>query len=165
MIEVKLPDGTVKEYADGATALDVAQSIGERLANAVVAAEVKSLAEQSKKANFQVRRILSEIQQATNTAVLSTEQGSKAVNKAGEVVGNAGEVINALSEIIAASSRAATQISASARQQAAGVTQLNEGVKNIDKVTKENALAIQQVEQSARTLTALSNELTELVDA
>jgi methyl-accepting chemotaxis protein len=130
---------------------------------AVVAAEVKSLADQSKKATAQVRHILGEIQQATNTAVLSTEQGTKAVNRAGEVVGNAGEVIGTLSEIIAASARAAAQISASARQQAAGVTQLNDGIKNIDKVTKENALAIQQIEQSARNLNALSNELTKLV--
>ena len=40
MIQVKLPDGTVKEYADGSTALDVAMSIGERLAQATIAAEV-----------------------------------------------------------------------------------------------------------------------------
>lgn len=40
MIEVKLPDGTVKEYADGTTALDVAKSISDRLASAVVAADV-----------------------------------------------------------------------------------------------------------------------------
>ena len=40
MIQVKLPDGTVKEYPDNSSAIDVAQSIGERLANAVVAAEV-----------------------------------------------------------------------------------------------------------------------------
>lgn len=40
MIQVKLPDGTVKEYADGSTALDVAASIGDRLAQATIAAEV-----------------------------------------------------------------------------------------------------------------------------
>jgi threonyl-tRNA synthetase len=40
MIQVKLPDGTVKEYADGSTALDVAMSIGERLAQATIAAEI-----------------------------------------------------------------------------------------------------------------------------
>ena len=130
---------------------------------AVVAAEVKSLAQQSKKATAQVRQILSEIQQATNTAVLSTEQGTKAVTKAGEVVAKAGDVINTLSEIIANSARAASQISASANQQATGVIQLNEGIKNIDKVTKENALAIRQVEQSAEGLNALSIELSRLL--
>lgn len=40
MISVLLPDGSEKEYPDGSSALDVAQSIGERLASATVAAKV-----------------------------------------------------------------------------------------------------------------------------
>jgi len=40
MIEVQLPDGTIQECEDSATPLTVAQSIGERLAMAVVAADV-----------------------------------------------------------------------------------------------------------------------------
>jgi threonyl-tRNA synthetase len=40
MIQVKFPDGTLKEYADEATAMAVAESIGSRLAGAVIAAEV-----------------------------------------------------------------------------------------------------------------------------
>ncbi len=40
MIQVKFPDGSVKEYPDQASAMEVAQSIGSRLAGAVVAADV-----------------------------------------------------------------------------------------------------------------------------
>jgi threonyl-tRNA synthetase len=40
MIEVQLPDGKISEFPDDATPLSVAQSIGSRLAAAVVAAEV-----------------------------------------------------------------------------------------------------------------------------
>ncbi len=40
MIQVKLPDGSINEYPDQSTALDIAESIGSRLASAVVAAEV-----------------------------------------------------------------------------------------------------------------------------
>jgi threonyl-tRNA synthetase len=40
MPRVQLPDGSVKEFPEGASALDVARSIGERLANATIAAEV-----------------------------------------------------------------------------------------------------------------------------
>lgn len=40
MIQVQLPDASIKEYPDQATAMDVAESIGARLAGAVVAAEV-----------------------------------------------------------------------------------------------------------------------------
>ena len=40
MIQVQFPDASVREYPDQATALEVAQSIGSRLAGAVVAAEI-----------------------------------------------------------------------------------------------------------------------------
>ena len=40
MLEVQLPDGNVIEQSDQATAMDVAQTIGSRLAQAVVAADV-----------------------------------------------------------------------------------------------------------------------------
>lgn len=126
---------------------------------AVVASEVKSLAEQSKKATLQVRQILGEIQQATNTAVLSTEQGTKAVAKANEVVAQAGDTINTLTQTLSKSARSATQISAAATQQATGVEQLNVGIKNIDTVTRENMQAIKQIEKSTNNLHSLSIEL------
>ena len=40
MIQVQLPDGSVKEYPDSSSSLDVAESIGPRLAKACVAAVV-----------------------------------------------------------------------------------------------------------------------------
>ncbi|MEM1062025.1 MAG: TGS domain-containing protein, partial [Planctomycetota bacterium] len=42
-MKVQLPDGTLVEHADDATALDVANGISERLAQQVVAAEVASV--------------------------------------------------------------------------------------------------------------------------
>ena len=47
---------------------------------AVVAMEVRNLAEQSREATEQVREILSEIQYATNAAVMATEEGIKGVD-------------------------------------------------------------------------------------
>jgi methyl-accepting chemotaxis protein len=47
---------------------------------AVVAQEVRSLAERSKEATAQIKSILNDIQKAVNHAVMSTEQGSKAVD-------------------------------------------------------------------------------------
>ena len=38
-IHVKLPDGSVKELPKGSTALDVAKSIGQRLADAALVAK------------------------------------------------------------------------------------------------------------------------------
>ncbi len=131
---------------------------------AVVAAEVKSLAEQSKRATAQIRSILSEIQAATNAAVLSTEHGTHTVSQASDVTSRAGEVIKTLAQTLADSTQMATQISASANQQAAGVRQLNEGIRDIDTVTKQSLSAVQQIEESARNLNGLSNELASLTE-
>ena len=60
---------------------------------AVVAAEVRNLAEQSKQGTGQVRAILSDIQKATNEAVLATEQGIKVVERGRSRAQRAGEVI------------------------------------------------------------------------
>ena len=38
MVQIKLPDGTIKEYPDAVTPREIAASIGKRLAEAVIAA-------------------------------------------------------------------------------------------------------------------------------
>src|SRR5207249_7265034 len=80
---------------------------------AVVAAEVKSLADQAKKATVQVRQILGDIQKATNTAVLSTEEVTKGVARAIKLGTQAGETIAALTETLSETTRAVAQIVAS----------------------------------------------------
>ncbi|TWU10398.1 Methyl-accepting chemotaxis protein PctB [Novipirellula galeiformis] len=129
---------------------------------AVVAAEVKSLAQQSKQATIQVRKILSEIQEATQDAVHSTEQGNNAVRSASRVVESAGERISQLVSMLAVTAESATRISASANQQAVGVSQLNDGIRDINRVTQSNVEAIGQIEQAARNLNSLSQELSSL---
>lgn len=129
---------------------------------AVVAAEVKSLANQSKKATVQVRNILTEIQQAMNNAVITTEQGTKSVKEASDVAHQTGDIIKSLSETLADSVIKARQISASVGQQASGVIQVNDSMKDIDQVTRENVSAIRQIESAARNLISLSTELASL---
>jgi methyl-accepting chemotaxis protein len=129
---------------------------------AVVAGEVKALADQSKKATAQVRQILGEIQKATHTAVLSTEEVTKGVAGAARVAGQAGETIQALSETLADAAQAAAQIMASAAQQATGMAQIHQAMKNIDQVSRQNLVATKQVEQAAQNLNALGTQLTEL---
>ena len=128
----------------------------------VVASEVKTLADQSKKATGQVRHILGQIQKATNTAVLSTEQVTKGVASAIEVGGQAGETINTLAETLTETSRVMTQIAASVGQQAIGMAQINQAMKNIDVVAKQNTVATRQAAQAAESLNTLGARLASL---
>jgi methyl-accepting chemotaxis protein len=129
----------------------------------VVAAEVKALADQSKKATSQVRQILGQIQKATNSAVLSTEEVTKGVASAIRVVGQAGDTINALTNTLADVSQASTQIVASAGQQAAGMSQIHQAIRNIDQVTRQNLTATRQAEQAAQDLNSLGNQLAAMI--
>ncbi|NND96311.1 MAG: methyl-accepting chemotaxis protein, partial [Pirellulaceae bacterium] len=129
---------------------------------AVVAAEVKALAQQSKDATREVRQILTEIVEATGSAVMSTEKETKAVIEAGNVAVSTGGFVNRLLATISSSARNAKQISEAAKEQATGVIQLNKAIKNIETVAAENAIALQQIEQSAMDLNDLSTELAKL---
>jgi methyl-accepting chemotaxis protein len=129
---------------------------------AVVAGEVKALADQSKKATAQVRQILGQIQKATNSAVLSTEEVTKGVASAIKVGGQAGETIKALAETLTETARAVSQIAASVGQQATGMVQIHQAMKNIDTVAKQNAVATRQAAQAAENLNALGTKLAAL---
>jgi methyl-accepting chemotaxis protein len=129
----------------------------------VVAVEVKALAAQSKKATSQVRQILGQIQKATNTAVLSTEEVTRGVASAIKVGTQAGDTIKALADTLAEVARATTQIVASISQQATGMSQVHQAMRNIDQVAKQNTVATRQAAQAATNLNQLGNQLTSLV--
>jgi methyl-accepting chemotaxis protein len=126
---------------------------------AVVAMEVRNLAEQSREAVSQVRDILNEIQQTTNTAVMVTEQGTKGVDNGMTLVERAGEAIRELAGTIEEASNAAIQIAASTRQQTVGVDQLSEAMQNIRDMTATNLSSTMRVERAARELNQVARRM------
>jgi len=131
---------------------------------AVVAQEVKSLAEQSKQATKQVRSILMEVQKATSAAVMAAEQGSKAVAAGLMQATQAGESINALALSIDESAQAAFQIAASSQQQLVGMDQIAMAIGNIQLATTQNMTGTRQLEASAKSLQDLGGRLKVLVE-
>jgi len=132
---------------------------------AVVAAEVKALAEQSKQATAQVRAILSEIQRATQGAVMAAEQGVKASDAGVAVAAKAGDAIRLLTDSLTESSQAAQQILVSAQQQAAGTDQIALAMQNIQQASTQNMASTRQVERAAQDLNELAQRLRALVAA
>jgi methyl-accepting chemotaxis protein len=130
---------------------------------AVVAQEVRNLAEQSKQATVQVRGILTDIQKATNAAVMVTGQGSKAVEAGVRQSLEAGESVQKLGESIAEASQAATQIAASSQQQMAGMDQVTQAMENIKTASTQNVASTKQTEVAAKNIGELGRKLSELV--
>ena len=161
---------TVNDIADQSNLLALNAAIEAARAGeagkgfAVVAGEVRSLAEQSVQATAQVRDILSEIQKATNTAVMVTEEGTK---RAEEGVGRAqatGEAFHTISQHIQQVAQAAQQIAASANQQLVGMDQIGSAMDSINQATTQTEAGTRQVEGAAQNLNALAAQLTGLVE-
>ncbi|MCX6024578.1 MAG: methyl-accepting chemotaxis protein [Chloroflexi bacterium] len=129
---------------------------------AVVATEIRSLAEQSKTATAQVRTILSDIQRATNAAVMATEQGTKGVDAGQALIGQAGETIDELAEVIQQAAQAAQQIGASVRQHSVGMEQIAAAMGNINQASAQNVAAASSTQQAAESLTDLAGRLNRL---
>ena len=128
----------------------------------VVAREMRSLSDQSRKATAQVRSILADIQKATDVAVQSGERGLTAVTGAGAVVNRAGEAIQSLSGKLADNAGVAAQIAATARQQSAGIAEASAAMADILRVARQNVVAIGQAQSAAKHLEQLSAQLTDM---
>jgi methyl-accepting chemotaxis protein len=126
---------------------------------AVVALEVRNLADQNRDATIQVREILSEIQRATNAAVMVTEEGSKGVDHGQDLVNRAGGSIRDLAHAIEEAALAAMQIAASTRQQTIGMDQLTQAMRTIKQATSETLSSTTQVKASVQNLRDVTNRV------
>ncbi len=126
---------------------------------AVVAQEVKNLAEQSRQATAQIRVILNDVQKIISTAVMSTEQGMKAVSEGVSQTAEAGKAINAMSAAISEAVQAATQIAASSSQQIVGMDQVALAAGNIRQAAAQNLAGSRQVEVATKNLNELGKKL------
>jgi methyl-accepting chemotaxis protein len=131
---------------------------------AVVAMEVRNLADQNRDATVQVREILGEIQRATNSAVMVTEEGSKGVDSGQALVNSAGDSIRDLASGIEEAATAAMQIAASTRQQTIGMDQLTQAMRTIKHATTETVGSTMQVEASVQRLRDAASSVNKLMD-
>ncbi|MCS0494873.1 methyl-accepting chemotaxis protein [Ancylobacter sp. MQZ15Z-1] len=160
---------TVGDLAEQSNLLAVNASIEAAKAGefgrgfAVVASEIKTLADQSKQATAQVRRILVDIQKASQAAMLAAEQGVKAAEVGSVRAAESGNTIGVLADSITEAARAGQQIAAASQEQSAGMDQIAAAMRNIEQSTSQTVAATRQVERSARDLNDLASRLSALV--
>ncbi len=126
---------------------------------AVVAQEIKNLSERSKMATVQIKTILSDIQKEISSAVLATEQGTKAIDEGLIQSSNASEVIAALVSSVELSAQSNIQIAASSQQQMVGMDQIAAAMENIKEASVQTAQSIKQSEDSVGNLKNLGERL------
>lgn len=156
---------TVSDLADQSNLLALNAAIEASRAGeqgkgfAVVAQEIRTLAEGSKAATAQVRTILSDIQRATNAAVMATEQGTKGVDTGVRTIEQVGQTIDDLAEAIRQAAGSASQITASVRQHAVGMEQIAAAMGDINSATAQSLSAVTNTQQAAANLNDLAGRL------
>ncbi len=156
---------TVAELADQSNllalnaAIEAARAGEQGKSFAVVAQHVRDLAERSKAATVQVREILSEIQRATNAAVMVTEEGTKGVEQGVILATRAGQVIHQMSSEVESGAQANVQMAAAAQQQTAGMDQIAQAMTAIQQATTQALASTRQAERAAQDLHTLAQSL------
>jgi methyl-accepting chemotaxis protein len=126
---------------------------------AVVAAEVKSLANRALAAAKEVKGVIAEIQQATNAAVLAAEEGGKEVERGVELAHSAGQVMNNIVMVAERTAQSSAEISLATAQQQSASEQVVETMREIADVARQTAAGSRQMAESAQMLTAIAERL------
>jgi len=130
---------------------------------AVVADEVRKLAERTTKATKEIAGMIKKIQLDTKGAVSSMEEGTKQVDEGIKMADKAGA---SLHEIVGISQRVTdkvSQIAAASEQQSSASEQISKNVEAISSVTSETAAGVQQVARAAEDLNRLTENLQQLL--
>lgn len=131
---------------------------------AVVAAEMKVLADQAKGATSQVRSILGDIQRGINSSVMLTEEAVKRVALGKERTDTTQRTIDEMAGRIRESVNTFQQIVASTNQQQIGIEQVMGALQNIREASQQTAASTRQLDAAAGDLTSLSGQLVTLTE-
>ncbi len=130
---------------------------------AVVADEVRKLAERTTKATKEIAAMIKQIQKDTIGAVESMNRGTVEVEK-GRLLAEQSGV--SLKEIIAGAEKVVdvvTQVAAASEEQSSTSEQISKNIESISSVTAESASGTQQIARSAEDLNMLTANLQTLL--
>ena len=130
---------------------------------AVVATEIRKLADQSTKSVSRINDLVGDIQQATNAAVMATEQGTKVVDEGMQFTTQTATVFNNLGDSINRASESVQQISLNIKEQSAGISQVVEAIESLNAGARESANDLKQTSQGLQTLNSAVLDLQEVV--
>ncbi len=130
---------------------------------AVVADEVRKLAERTTKATKEIATMIKQIQKDTEEAVDSMKRGTDEVEKGKEFANKAGhtlnQIINGTEEVLNISG----QVAAASEEQSKTSEQISKSIEAISSVTEQSSAAIQQIAKTAEDLNKLTNNLESLI--
>lgn len=160
---------TVQDLAEQSNTLALNASIEAARAGesgrsfAVVAVEMRALAERSKAAVNKVRSILADVQKNSRAAIQAAQEGTRRARDVEALAHGAGDAIQGLARVISESSDSARQIAETARQQSLGVEQIASAMTEVWETVNGGVGQIQNMERASSELGELAQALLDLV--
>lgn len=130
---------------------------------AVVADEIRKLADRVGGSTREIRDLVAEVRAAANTTVMATEAGQKAVDAGTRQFVDVAAAFGRIATAVGTTTEAAREIELSTKQQATAVEQVNAAIHNVAQASQETEASSAQTVQTAAQLAQLSDELSRLV--
>jgi len=130
---------------------------------AVVADEVRKLAERTTKATKEIASMITQIQRDANDAVASMNEGISEVEKGKESASRTESVLKEIIQGAVKVSDVVGQVAAASEEQAAAAEQIGKNIEGINKVTQQSGLGTQQIAKSSEELNNLTETLQNLL--
>ncbi|MEX1228357.1 MAG: methyl-accepting chemotaxis protein [Marinobacter sp.] len=126
---------------------------------AVVADEVRGLAQRTQSSVEQIEALISKLQQSSADAAQSMDRNSDSADATVVVVRNAGEALKTIAEAVSNIQSMNLQIAAAVEEQSSVAESINVGVTTIREVTEQSATATEQIAIASNELAKLGGEL------
>jgi len=130
---------------------------------AVVADEVRKLAERTTKATKEVADTIKGIQTDVSIANNQMEESGATVNKGKQLVVQTTASLNEIFTAIEGVQEMMRQIATASEQQSAAAEQISKSVENVDRISKESSTGAEQAATAAEQLNRQTEELRKLV--
>lgn len=126
---------------------------------AVVADEVRKLAEDSGNAAKQIATLITEIQEGTHNAVTSMQQGSEEVETGATALNEVAEVIENVVDSGTHVAHMIQDIAAAAEEQSASIEEVTSSIQEVSAISQESAAGTQEASAAVQEQTATMQEL------
>jgi methyl-accepting chemotaxis protein len=128
---------------------------------AVVADEVRKLAEHSRSATKDIAALIKAIQAETNEAVVVMEEGTKEVESGATLADQAGRALDAISNVVRQSAELVQEISLASKQQVRGTEGVAHAMQIISSITRQTSQGTRGTVATVSQLVKLSDQLNE----